>query len=170
MDGTQLCYEMKQNIMLNHIPIVMLTAKSSDEDRIKGLRCGAEAYIKKPFDTEELFITIHNILESRKTLIEKFMESANNITTDTVNRAESEANLKYLHVITGIILTEMQTRLKHSLSCYRNVGKHIAAQSKNEWYYGQVNIVLYFACEAKQGKEDFRRLLPMSEVAHEWIL
>lgn len=169
MDGTQLCCEMKQNIMLNHIPIVMLTAKSSDEDRIKGLRCGAEAYIKKPFDTEELFITIHNILESRKTLIEKFMESANNITTDTVNRAESEANLKYLHVITGIILTEMQNPdLNTAYLAERMSVSTSQLNRKMNGITGKSTLSYILHVKLNKAKKMLQETsLPMSEVAHE---
>ena len=51
-NGYQLACEMKQNELLNHIPVIMLTAKSSEEDRIEGLRCGVEAYIRKPFQPD----------------------------------------------------------------------------------------------------------------------
>lgn len=107
-DGTRLCCEMKQSVMLNHIPVIMLTAKSSDEDRIKGLRCGAEAFIKKPFDPEELLICMHNLLEGRKTLIEKYRKTLENNTSSAYNKINSDANLKYLQTITDIIYAEMQ--------------------------------------------------------------
>lgn len=107
-DGTQLCCEMKNDVLLNHIPIIMLTAKSSDEDRIKGLRCGAEAYIKKPFDSEELFITIHNLLQGRKTIINKYIETINSSTSSEITKGESDSNLKYLQTITDIIISEIQ--------------------------------------------------------------
>jgi signal transduction histidine kinase/DNA-binding response OmpR family regulator len=73
MDGIELCREIKQSLLLNHIPVIMLTAKSTDEDRIKGLSCGAYAYIRKPFQPEELLICIENVLESRRVLKEKFI-------------------------------------------------------------------------------------------------
>lgn len=71
-DGCRLCCEMKQSLLLNHVPVIMLTAKSSDEDRIEGLRCGADAYIHKPFRPEELLIRIEKLLENRRVLKEKF--------------------------------------------------------------------------------------------------
>ncbi len=106
-DGTQLCCEMKESPMLNHIPVIMLTAKSSDEDRIKGLRCGAEAYIKKPFDPDELLITIHNILEGRKTLIEKYAAISNN-KNHNISKSKESSKLIFLQGVTDIIHAEMQ--------------------------------------------------------------
>ena len=106
-DGTQLCCEMKESPMLNHIPVIMLTAKSSDEDRIKGLRCGAEAYIKKPFDPDELLITIHNILEGRKTLIDKYAAISNN-SNRSIHKSKESSNLIFLQGVTDIIHAEMQ--------------------------------------------------------------
>lgn len=105
-DGIQLCIEMKQNVMLNHIPVIMLTAKSSDADRIQGLRCGAEAYIKKPFQSEELFACMHNLLDGRKKLIEKYRDTLENNVQSTA-KITSDANLKYLQTITDIIYAEI---------------------------------------------------------------
>lgn len=107
-DGVQLCCEMKQNMMLNHIPVIMLTAKSDDEDRIKGLQCGAEAYINKPFFPEELFATICNLMEGRKKVIEKYKDTLENNLSGIRIKIESDTNLKYLQTVTDIILTEMQ--------------------------------------------------------------
>jgi YesN/AraC family two-component response regulator len=104
-DGYQLACEMKQNMLLNHVPVIMLTAKSSDEDRIKGLRCGVEAYIRKPFQPEELLIRIRNIFESRRILKEKYMSAITR--SGSENKLESDANLKFLQTITDIIHSEM---------------------------------------------------------------
>jgi signal transduction histidine kinase/AraC-like DNA-binding protein/ActR/RegA family two-component response regulator len=104
-DGYQLACEMKQNPLLNHIPIIMLTAKTSDEDRIRGLRCGVEAYIRKPFQPEELLIRIDNIFESRRILKEKYMSAI--IRNGSENKLDSDANLKFLQTITNIIHSEI---------------------------------------------------------------
>ena len=104
-DGFQLACEMKQNMLLNHIPIIMLTAKSTDEDRIEGLRCGVEAYIRKPFQAEELLIRIENIFESRRILKEKYMSAI--IRSGSDNKSDNDANLKFLQTITGIIHSEI---------------------------------------------------------------
>lgn len=68
MDGITLCRKMKQNININHIPVILLTAKSKAEDRIEGLEIGADAYIVKPFNTELLRTTISNLIANRERL------------------------------------------------------------------------------------------------------
>ena len=105
-DGYQLACDMKQNMLLNHIPVIMLTAKSSDEDRIEGLRCGVEAYIRKPFQSEELLIRIENILENRRILKEKYMSAITR--SGQENKLDSDANLKFLQTISNIIHSEIE--------------------------------------------------------------
>jgi len=68
MDGITFCKKMKQNIHLNHIPIILLTAKNSEEDILEGLDVGADSYITKPFHIEVLKKNIFNILHNRETL------------------------------------------------------------------------------------------------------
>lgn len=65
MDGLTLCKKIKQNINISHLPVILLTAKHSDEDRNQGLLTGADAYIAKPFDMETLRNTISSIIENR---------------------------------------------------------------------------------------------------------
>lgn len=72
MDGITLSRKVKQNININHIPIILLTAKSKTEDRLEGLEIGADAYIVKPFNTEELKQTINNLIANRERLKSKY--------------------------------------------------------------------------------------------------
>jgi DNA-binding response OmpR family regulator len=72
MDGVQLCRMVKNNFLTNHIPVILLTAKSDDADRIEGLSIGVDAYITKPFNMEVLRSTITNLLHSRHVLQGKF--------------------------------------------------------------------------------------------------
>ena len=104
-DGYQFVYEMKQNILLNHIPVIMLTAKSSDEDRIKGLRCGVDGYIRKPFQQEELLIRIENIFENRRILKEKYMSVIT--LSGSENKLEKDTNIEFLQTVTDIIHSEL---------------------------------------------------------------
>ena len=104
-DGFQLACDMKHNMLLNHIPIIMLTARSSDEDRLEGLRCGVEAYIRKPFQSEELLVRIENIFENRRILKEKYMSTVTRNASD--NKLDNDANLKFLQTITNIIYSEI---------------------------------------------------------------
>lgn len=68
MDGFELCRKIRSNVRLNHIPIVLLTAKSDEESRIESLDLGADAFLTKPFSMELLRRTIRNLLRSRATL------------------------------------------------------------------------------------------------------
>lgn len=72
MDGLQLCVKVRGNVRLNHIPIILLTALSSDEDRLRSLEIGANAFISKPFNIEILMRTVVNILEQQARLRNTF--------------------------------------------------------------------------------------------------
>lgn len=72
MDGIEFCNQIKSTQETSHIPVVMLTAKTSQEKEIEGLKTGADAYIRKPFDLELLEIKLSNILNDREKLRKKF--------------------------------------------------------------------------------------------------
>jgi DNA-binding response OmpR family regulator len=73
MDGNTLCAKIKANINTNHIPVILLTAKNRDEDRLEGLETGADAYMVKPFNMDILKSTITNLLKQREILSNKFV-------------------------------------------------------------------------------------------------
>ena len=66
MSGTDMCRRIKENIETSHIPIILLTAWSTDEGRAEGYKAGADAYIAKPFDMEVLLARISNLLEKQE--------------------------------------------------------------------------------------------------------
>jgi signal transduction histidine kinase/ligand-binding sensor domain-containing protein/DNA-binding response OmpR family regulator len=68
MDGLELCQNLKTGLDTSHIPIILLTAKSSDESQIEGYKTGADDYIPKPFNPELLEVRIASLIESRKKL------------------------------------------------------------------------------------------------------
>ncbi len=72
MDGFTLCKKLKTDIRTNHIPIILLTAKATAEDKLVGLQYGADAYLTKPFDKEELLTRLQKLLEIRKVLQAKY--------------------------------------------------------------------------------------------------
>ena len=72
MDGYELCKEIKTSEILNHIPVVIITAKWQVADRIKGYEEGADAYLSKPFSADEMLVIVAKLLEQRKVLREKF--------------------------------------------------------------------------------------------------
>ncbi len=72
MDGYRLCEKLKSSIKTNHIPVILLTAKASIENKLEGLEIGADDYLVKPFDTDELHARVKNLIRVRKQMREKF--------------------------------------------------------------------------------------------------
>lgn len=73
-DGFELCRFVKESSDWNHIPVILLTARVSEESRIEGLEHGADDYISKPFSASELLARIENLIELRRMLRDKFSE------------------------------------------------------------------------------------------------
>ena len=65
MDGLELCDTVKTELDYSHIPIILLTAKTTLQSRIDGLKAGADAYIEKPFSMEYLKVSISSLLKNR---------------------------------------------------------------------------------------------------------
>ncbi|HFC00428.1 MAG TPA: response regulator, partial [Phaeodactylibacter sp.] len=75
-DGFELCRELKDNEQTDHIPIILLTAKATQQDKNTGLSYGADAYLIKPFDKKELLIRVEKLIEIRKKLEARFRDAA----------------------------------------------------------------------------------------------
>ena len=76
MDGLELCRQIRGNDIINHIPIIIVTAKITEEERIRGLQAGADAYLTKPFNADELQTRVEKLLEGRKLLQQKYAQTA----------------------------------------------------------------------------------------------
>ncbi len=74
MDGFEMCDKIKNDENICHIPIIMLTAKSTDKDKVHGLTGGAEAYVSKPFNIEVLKAQVMSILDARRLVMQKFSQ------------------------------------------------------------------------------------------------
>ena len=72
MDGLELCQALKTDTRTSHIPVVLLTAKAQVEHRIAGFESGADAYLPKPFNAEELQVRVRTLIEERKRLRARF--------------------------------------------------------------------------------------------------
>ncbi|MGM9476116.1 two-component regulator propeller domain-containing protein [Pedobacter sp. GSP4] len=74
MDGIELCRRLKQDERTSHIPVIILTARSSHIHQVSGLETGADAYITKPFSPELLLLNVRNLLMSRQVMRQKFLQ------------------------------------------------------------------------------------------------
>ncbi len=81
-NGFQILEELKNNTSTNHIPILMLTAKTEEKDRIESWDKGADGYLTKPFDPEELNAVIRNLLVNRKNVQKQFSELSEEFLAD----------------------------------------------------------------------------------------
>ncbi|WP_394800123.1 hybrid sensor histidine kinase/response regulator transcription factor [Bacteroides caecigallinarum] len=76
MDGMECCRRLKTEPRTSHIPVMMLTAYSMDEQKIKGYECGADSYISKPFSSELLMARLNNLIDNRNRLKDFFGDKA----------------------------------------------------------------------------------------------
>lgn len=100
MNGTDMCRRIKENIETSHIPIILLTAWSTDEGRAAGYKAGADAYIAKPFDMEVLLARISNLLEKQEKRQRDFSHS---ISLDPKTVADSSPDEDFLKEVIACI-------------------------------------------------------------------
>ena len=81
-DGYQVCAQLKQHELTSHIPVILLTARAEREDKLEGLQLGADDYLVKPFDSQELKIRIKNLLDVRKRLKSVYSQGKEQISTE----------------------------------------------------------------------------------------
>jgi len=105
MDGIELCKKLKTDWKTSHIPVILLTAKATHQSKLEGLEFGADDYLTKPFDFEELSIRIKNLITQRKHLKEKFSKEINlNAESFTTNNLDKD----FIEKINMIIETHLQ--------------------------------------------------------------
>lgn len=100
MNGTDMCRRIKENIETSHIPVILLTAWSTDEGRTEGYKAGADAYIAKPFDMEVLLARISNLLEKQEKRKQDFSHS---ISLDPKTVTDSSPDEAFLNEVIGHI-------------------------------------------------------------------
>lgn len=99
MDGYQFCRKVKVNMLTSHIPVILLTSKTSTDNQIRGYESGADAYIPKPFRIDQLIATANSIIENRIRLREKF--NAGKILSEMP--VKNTADDKFLQKVTDLV-------------------------------------------------------------------
>lgn len=142
MDGIELCKIMKEDVRTSHIPLILLTAKDSLQDKTEGYTMGADSYITKPFSAALLQSRVKNLLEARKKIAASFAsspqqkqtiisESLSNLDKEFIDRftAIVEENLDSEQVNIAFVAERMH--MSHS-TLYRKV-KALTDMSANEF-------------------------------------
>lgn len=108
MNGIEMCNKIRESDVLCHIPIIIISAKATNKNKIEGLKSGADAYLYKPFNAEELNVTINSLLERRKLLHENF---ARNSANESVPAEKISTNDKvFLNNVINLVHAQMATQ------------------------------------------------------------
>jgi len=103
MDGLELTRRLKSGVETSHIPVILLTARTSLIFKIDGLELGADDYITKPFNLKLLQLRVRNLIDSRRQLREKFARNMANLEPETSTPAYAELDQEFLHSVGQIV-------------------------------------------------------------------
>lgn len=128
MDGLECCRRLKTELQTSHIPVMLLTACSLDEQRIQGFECGADSYISKPFNSKLLLVRLRNLIDNHKRLKQFFgdkttlsKESVGEVDKGFVDRfrillekhlADSELSVEELGSKMGLSRVQLYRKIK----------------------------------------------------------
>jgi ligand-binding sensor domain-containing protein/signal transduction histidine kinase/DNA-binding response OmpR family regulator len=139
-NGLELCEKLKIDEKTSHIPVILLTAKQTDENKIEGYRTGADAYVSKPFNSALLNTQVENLLESRKRLRALFSKiqtrhSAEAAITDIDNEFLKKAEQVVLNNIsnTQFNVDRFAEKLKMNRTQFYRKFKAISGQTPHEY-------------------------------------
>ena len=105
MDGFELCRQIKNDIYISHVPVILLTAKTDTESKIKGLEVGADAYIEKPFSPFHLRAQIQNLFKKRES---QQKEYASTPFSDLHSTIHNKLDGEFMSKCTEIILNNIE--------------------------------------------------------------
>lgn len=105
MDGLELCEHLKSELDYSHIPIMLLTARTTLQTKIEGMKLGADAYIEKPFSVEYLKVCVSNLLSNREKLRVSFAHSP---FVQTNSMAMTKADETFLKTLNEVVVENMQ--------------------------------------------------------------
>ena len=96
MDGNELTTQLKEDPDYSHLPIILLTAKTQDEDRTESLILGADDYITKPFKMGDLQLRINNIIENRKRIRHLFQQQSTEVNIERIKEMAPSADNEFI--------------------------------------------------------------------------
>ena len=105
-DGYELCQEIKQDIQLRHIPVILVTAKITAENQVEGLNVGADAYVTKPFEPAVLSALIQSQLKNRER-VRKLLTKATTMEDESVEEALSEQDKHFMEELYKLMEEEL---------------------------------------------------------------
>ena len=105
-DGYELCQEIKQDIQLSHIPVILVTAKITAENQVEGLSVGADAYVTKPFEPAVLSALIQSQLKNRER-VRKLLTKATTMEDESVEEALSEQDKHFMEELYKLMEEEL---------------------------------------------------------------
>lgn len=100
LDGITLCEKVKSNLNTSHIPVILLTAKSTTDHKLKGLDVGADAYLPKPFNLKELELMVKNFLDSKNNLKKHFLKFGS---LNSYDKPINNKDQDFINKLTGIV-------------------------------------------------------------------
>ena len=106
-DGLEMTRDIRKSSLLNHIPVIIVTAKSDDAHKLQGLDCGADAYLIKPFSPDELKLRIHKLVEYRSMLREKYSQALIEGKEIATEPDAPEQEKKFLIKLNGLIFSNI---------------------------------------------------------------
>lgn len=113
MDGFEFCRRVRASGALNHIPVIMVTAKCTHEDKLAGLEAGADAFLEKPFHADELNLRVVKLLEQRSLLQQKWKSDIDDATRDMSGVPDSSR--KFINDFTDVVNNCFKTgKLDHN--------------------------------------------------------
>ena len=166
MNGTELCRLLKSDLKTSHIPFILLTARSTDEDKLQGLQTGADDYIPKPFHPEILKVKAEKLLESQRRLIEKYKGDGVVIPKDIAKNPLDEQFLQK-------VLDTIKANLSNDEFSVEDLGEAVFMSRshlfrKLKAITGQTPIELIYQVRIKHSMELLlQRKLSISEIAYE---
>lgn len=139
MDGLTLCRTIRADDVTSHIPIIVVTAKISESERIEGLKAGADAYLAKPFNSDELKTRVEKLLEQRATMIRKYANEFDTpISHDSKNAKSDQAESTIISDIDRRFLSKVTDCVYMMLSNQKSVDVNAVAE-RLCMTYGQFN-------------------------------